>query len=199
MHPALIAAGLVGAAGIGTAVVLRAKKPAAIAPATVAAANAQATQDIKQGLATGAVRLGTNGVPFQAIPTGPPSDPSAIVKGLTDPGTGLIGILPKDQLTVDSTVLAQSLQLAGDVIPNFAPHENILFQVTSSGQIGNMTPDPASGSIAQGSTGPIVAESRDPKFNPGQPIQIPLAAITGVQPPDAAAVDAKLAAQATKT
>lgn len=197
-HPALIPVGigLVLATGIGLR--LRAKSKAAPVSPAAAAANAQLQQSVVTGVANGTVRLGTNGVPFVAIPLTPPADPSVIVAGLTDPTTKLIGILPNDQLTVNAGLLAQSLQNGSGTIPGFQPNENILFQVKTTGQISNMAPDPASGAVSQGSTGPIVAESRDSRFSPGAPIQIPLSAITGVQTPDAAQLDAKLAATATQ-
>ncbi len=200
-HPVLIPVGiglgLLTATGVALRVRAATKKPP-IDPAIAAAAQATLKQQITTGLANGTVKLGTNGVPFQAIPSGPPPSPSAVVAGLTDPTTKLIGILPDDQLTVNSTLLAQSLQGGASGIPGFQPNENILMQVTTTGQVGNMAPDPASGAVAQGSTGPIVAISRDPKFDPGGPISIPLSAITGVQPPDAAAQNAATAAAAQK-
>lgn len=201
-HPVLIPVGvglaLATVAGVGLRLRAKSKTSGGITPAVAAAANAQLQQQVVTGVANGTVRLGTNGVPFVAIPSTPPADPSVVVAGLTDPTTKLIGILPNDQLTVNAGLLAQSMQNGSNTIPGFQSNENILFQVTTTGQVGNMAPDPASGAVSQGSTGPIVAESRDARFNPGAPIQIPLAAITGVQTPDAAQLDAKLAATATQ-
>ncbi len=165
---------------------------AAVAAAAPAAASLVAS--IQAGLANGTVQLGSNGVPFQATPTGPPPTPAQVMQGLQDPTTGLVGVLPTDLITVNSSLLADSLVKGATSIPGFAPNENVLMVVQSNGTIGNF----AGNSGAQGGTGPIMAISQEARLDLPAPIAVPVLAVTGVQPADAAILEAAAARLAQK-
>lgn len=128
------------------------------------AAKAQIKQDTAKDLANGTALLGTNGLPFNVTS---PFDPSKTPAQLIDPATGQLAILPTDQITVDAGIL-------GSTLPGGLPFTgNILMEVKS---------------LIDPKNGPVMAESRDPRFNPGGAIPVPPSAITSVTPLDTAAV-----------
>lgn len=178
----LLAAG----AGIGTVLVLRARKNNAASsaaapvispnatPQQVAANQAALAANIQAGLANGTVRLGTNGVPFATVS---PFDPSKTPAQLLNPD-GTLGIIVTDFVTVSNDLLAASLVQGAGGLPGFAPGENVLMQV-------KRIDDPR--------VGPIFADTTDPKVQPPVTgISITPAMITGVQPAGSAASSAAL-------
>jgi hypothetical protein len=142
------------------------------------------------------VQLGTNGVPFQATPVGPPPTPAAVLAGLLDTTGTFSAIIPTDLITVNSSILADALVKGATSIPGFAPNENVLMVVQSNGNV-NQTAQFPSG-VAPGGSGPILAISQEARLDLPAPVIIPVNAVTGVQPADASVLEAAAARLAQK-